>query len=311
MEFPERSCCFPTKRFLVSGLLVVTISLWITACGSDTMPVSAESSGVFLDSAVQGLSFSTPSQTGITDAAGTFSYLEGESVIFSIGNLDFPETRASSVVTPLEVFGESSARAVPVVNLSRLLQSLDIDGDAGNGITIAPEAALSASSVDFSGADFDQQVINLIANSGSVNSTLVEDEVAIAHLEATLVDNGLSVNGCTSEHPLVGRQAEFETRFHGVAGLVRIVDDCTIRISGFNYDGQGPQVYFYGALDGRYSAEQAFIIGERLDGTVYVNDELVLTLPAGSTLDEMNGISVWCADFDINFGSAEFAVLPE
>ena len=125
------------------------------------------------------------------------------------------------------------------------------------------------------------------------------------------MDNGLSVNRCTSEHPLVGRQAEFETRFHGVAGLVRIVDDCTISISGFNYDGQGPQVYFYGALDGRYSAEQAFIIGERLDGTVYVNDELVLTLPAGSTLNEMNGISVWCAEFDINFGSAEFAVLPE
>lgn len=293
-------------HYVGAYLLIFSMSQVISACSSDGDPVSAERSGVFLDSAVQGLDYTTPTRTGTTDESGEFSYLAGENITFSIGDLSLPEIKATSIVTPLQIFDSTSSRDLPVVNLARLLQTIDTDANPDNGITIGAEASASASPVDFASNTFDQQVINLVANSGSTNTTLIDSDTAIAHLDRTLEENGLSGSGCTSDHPLVGQQQEFQTRFHDVSGVVRIIDDCTIQISNFNYDGQGPLVYFYGALDGRYASSDAFIIGEQLNGTVFANDELTLTLPAGRSLDDLNGISVWCADFDINFGSASF-----
>lgn len=300
-----------THRGGFAGLLILTGTILLGACSDSETPVSAERTGIFLDSAVQGLEYSTLSRTGITDATGAFSYLAGENITFSIGDLILPTVRASSIVTPLDIFEASSSRDAPVTNLARLLQSLDADGDTSNGIQIDPVAAASASMIDFFSDDFDQQVVNLIANSGSINTTLIDSSTAIAHLDSTLDQEGLSGSGCTSEHPLVGQQQEFQTRFHDVSGTAQIIDDCTIQISNFNYDGQGPKVYFFGALDGRYGGSDAFIIGEDLlNGTVFANDQLTLTLPAGITLDDFSGISVWCAEFDINFGSAEFNLPP-
>lgn len=297
-----------TPRGFGACLPILMASLLVSACSDDSGPVSAERSGVFLDSAVQGLSYSTPSRTGITDVTGAFSYLAGENITFSIGDLVMPEIRATSIVTPLGVFNADSSSELPVVNLSRLLQSLDIDGDASNGIMIDAQAAASSSSVDFTSDNFDQQVVNLVANSGSINTTLIDGATATAHLDSTLAQNGLSGSGCTSDHPLVGQQQEFVTRFHGVSGSALIVDDCTIQMSNFNYDGQGPRVYFYGARNSLYGGSNAFIIGQLLNGTVYVDDQITLTLPAGRTLDDLSGISVWCADFEINFGAVEFTV---
>jgi hypothetical protein len=42
--------------------------------------------------------------------------------------------------------------------------------------------------------------------------------------------------------------AVFNTKFHGVKGTATIVDDCTIEITDFQYDGQGIVVDFYGGL---------------------------------------------------------------
>jgi len=72
-------------------------------------------------------------------------------------------------VTPLDVFSTTEIGDTGVVNMTRLLQSLDTDGDPDNGITISPDAAASATglSVDFNSASFDSEVINLVANSGS------------------------------------------------------------------------------------------------------------------------------------------------
>ena len=290
----------------VSGMVLIT-SIVLSACSSSETPVSAERSGNFIDSeAVEGLTYSTPSLSGVTDTTGAFRYLAGENITFSLGDLILPEVRATSVVTPLDIFDTDSVDEMAVVNLSRLLQSLDSDGDVNNGISIDSSAAESASPVDFSSSDFEQQVVNLVANSGSVNTTLIDSNSAADNLESTLEANAIPASGCTSEHPLVGQEAQFETRHHDVSGTARIVDDCTIQISGFHYDGQGPAVYFYGAVDAQYSSSEAFIIGDQLNGTLFVDDEITLTLPEGRSLNELNGISVWCADFRIDFGAVEF-----
>lgn len=106
--------------------------------------------GMFIDSPVQGLHYDTATQHGETDASGRFLYLPGESVSFSLGNITFAATTAQPIVTPLDIAGTANASDQRVSNMLVLLQSLDADGVASNGITIPANAsALAPSGVRF------------------------------------------------------------------------------------------------------------------------------------------------------------------
>ena len=158
--------------------------------GGDDEPTAGSRTGTFIDSAVAGVTFTNePSGvTGTTDAQGRFSFEPGDTVTFSIGDLSFPPTTARGVITPLTIAGTDDPTDVVATNIARLLQSLDFDGDASNGIDIASGAADVATAVDFSAEDFDDQVSDLVANSGSSNTTLVSAEDAQAHLQASIDD---------------------------------------------------------------------------------------------------------------------------
>ena len=43
-----------------------------------------------------------------------------------------------------------------------------------------------------------------------------------------------------------------------------------------------------------------------LNGRIYDNETITVTLPDDITLDDFNGVSVWCELFSINFGDAMF-----
>ena len=43
-----------------------------------------------------------------------------------------------------------------------------------------------------------------------------------------------------------------------------------------------------------------------LNGRVFDDETITLTIPANLTLDDFNGISVWCDLFNANFGDAQF-----
>lgn len=150
--------------------------------------------GVFLDSAVEGISYRTDAESGITNAAGEYSYADGESVTFSIGTLDFPTVVARPVVTPVEMSSSENIFSNVSVNIARLLQSLDEDGDLDNGIQIPEQAASSAIPVDFNVEpdvfSVNTDVINLVANSGSMNTQLVEVSDAEDHLEQSILESG-------------------------------------------------------------------------------------------------------------------------
>ena len=110
---------------------------------------------------------------------------------------------------------------------------------------------------------------------------------------------------CTAAaNPKVGKTATLSTRSHLVSGQVKIIDSCTIEITNFNYDGLGlSKVFVYGGLAGNYRA--GFPIGPNLKGTVYTGQTLRVTLNAGD-IDKLDGISIWCADANANFGDATF-----
>lgn len=93
---------------------------------------------------------------------------------------------------------------------------------------------------------------------------------------------------------------------HQVEGTATIIDDRTIHVEHFTYDGMAPAVYFYLGESDTYNA---FLNGLQLDPLLdraYNDESLTLTLPPGETLDGYGAISVWCADVDVNFSSAAF-----
>lgn len=178
--------------------LVLLFAASLAGCGggdSDTAtnepppetPAGTET-GVFVDSAVGGLGYRTDTQEGETNADGEFEYVDGETVTFFIGDVELPAVKAGAVITPMDVFDTLDLTDQRVVNLARLLQSFDEDGDPSNGISIADAAHLAATglSIDFDvpTADFEANtdVINLVSNGGGAG-TLVSADGALAHLQ--------------------------------------------------------------------------------------------------------------------------------
>ena len=111
---------------------------------------------------------------------------------------------------------------------------------------------------------------------------------------------------CEATHAKIGQAAVLSNRFHGVGGTARIVDDCTIVIEDFTYDGRGIDVRIYGGLGGDFG--RGFPISEDLlRATPYRGETLTLRLPADRTLDDLDGVSVWCVDAAVSFGAGAFA----
>ena len=113
--------------------------------------------------------------------------------------------------------------------------------------------------------------------------------------------------------PQVGWQAELSTFAHGVSGTVTILDDNTIQVDDFTYDGGGIVVYFYlGETESSAAFVDGVSIGPDLRGTSFdgTQEPLVYDLLGEQTLEGLQAISVWCVTASANFGSGTFAAVP-
>lgn len=149
---------------------------------------SVVQTGIFTDSPVQGLSYRTASQSGITGSNGEFQYIEGEEVRFSIGDLAIASVNADAIITPLDVMGTRDIDHQGAVNLARLLQTLDEDGNPANGIiiTLATQQAITESmQIDFNNS-FDADITNILIAVDKSPEDLVTADAAKAHLAQTL-----------------------------------------------------------------------------------------------------------------------------
>ena len=90
--------------------------------------------------AISGIAYSASSGAiGITDNTGLFKYNHGDTVEFKLGNLVLGKIKGAAIITPIELAQGNSAR---LQNTLVLLQSIDEDGNPGNGISI-PAGAVS------------------------------------------------------------------------------------------------------------------------------------------------------------------------
>ena len=118
----------------------------------------------------------------------------------------------------------------------------------------------------------------------------------------------LSVAGaqddCGSTHPAIGQTLTFVGNSHAVAGTATIIDDCTIRFSDFSFDGGGIDVHVYGGNGGDYSVGPDLSVN--MVGTAFDGGEALVRLPSTITLDDFDGLSIWCVPVGFSFGDGQF-----
>ncbi len=188
---------------IFTGLCLVLPSVLLLGCGEDDAKVEftdekvVVKTGVFKDSAVSGISYSTATQSGVTNSSGAFNYLEGETVTFSIGDIKLPSTIAKFVLTPIDLVGNGAdITNNTVTNISRFLQTLDSDNDTAEGIDI-DQATIEAAaniSIDFTATDFgetDSASLAFIVSLERLGAdgeplVMVDAATARAHLDATI-----------------------------------------------------------------------------------------------------------------------------
>ena len=110
---------------------------------------------------------------------------------------------------------------------------------------------------------------------------------------------------CQATNSLVGRTMPLRrSELYGISGDVTIISDCEIQLSNFFYNGLGPAVSFYGAVNGNFRA--GFNMSQILNGRRWEGETLNLFVPEGFTIGDVNSFSVWCFQFDIDFSSVFF-----
>ncbi len=147
--------------------------------------------GRFIDSAVAGLQFSTPTLSGITTVDGGFLYRIGETVSFGIGGIELGSYKGQPIITPVDLTMDAAFTDHPyVLNRARLIQTLDADANPDNGITITADIRQKAisESLDFSiDSDvFEQKAATFLQSVSSSNKQLVSTQKALAHLNASI-----------------------------------------------------------------------------------------------------------------------------
>lgn len=138
--------------------------VFLGGCGDDNAEVAESGNeqvvnvGFFKDSSVSGINYSTETLSGKTSSTGAFNYLEGETVTFSIGDINFPATLAKFNLTPVDLLGSDALITnIAVTNISRLLQTLDSNNNPSDGtIEISDNAINLATGItlDFTDEDF-------------------------------------------------------------------------------------------------------------------------------------------------------------
>ncbi|MBC7436126.1 MAG: hypothetical protein H7332_08665 [Bdellovibrionales bacterium] len=203
--------------------------------------VTGSASGTLIDAAVGGVSYITSSGvTGTTAVDGSYDFNPGDTVTFTLGGLTLGTATATGIISPMELSGGSAVR---LQNLLVLLQSLDSDGNPGNGVIIpAGAAAAVTSSVNLAGgtATFAADAgLQGTMTAGGVSGAPKSNDVASAHFLAQAlplvagniwVSQSVDVTGQTRTSVLniesTGRYVQVE------AGPSEVMDTNTIGATG-------------------------------------------------------------------------------
>jgi hypothetical protein len=167
--------------------------------GNATVVVVA--SGTLVDAPVEGVRYESGALAGVTGSNGEFRYEVGNTVRFSIGDIALGQpVTGKAVITPLDLVENGTSETPAVINIARLLQSLD--SQPGDGIITIPAEVRAAAvrsnpavaaAIEF--MDFSDepafinaasQLVAVLAGDYPFTAVLVDADQARAHLERSL-----------------------------------------------------------------------------------------------------------------------------
>lgn len=135
----------------------------------------------------------------------------------------------------------------------------------------------------------------------------------------TFSSSELFISGTESSAATGKRKiGSFVNIFHDIAGEVFALDDETILIEDFNYDGEGPDAFFLAGTTGRPSRNGQVVLPFPDEGKTFAytdkdipilgrftgDQDIVLKMPPGRKVSDLKWLSVWCRDFVVDFGHA-------
>lgn len=162
---------------------------------------AAAGSGQFIDGPVEGLRYESGALSGTTGKQGEFQYEQGRPVRFYIGDIYLGEaTRGKPVISPLDLVENGTIDTPAVINIARLLQSLD--ATPGDGAITLPtaQAALAARNEETLSMPFASehdfinsasQVVASLTAGYPFTAVLVDADTARRHLTDALAAAGI------------------------------------------------------------------------------------------------------------------------
>ena len=180
----------PALKWISTSVL----ALGLTACGGGGG--AGPSTGVLYDAPISNVEYDG-SFPGTTDNSGEFQYAEGDSLIFKLGNFSFPAVPAGATIGLTDLLAAAEVNN-QVINLARLLQSIDTDADP-ELITLPDTTGIDLTALDFDQtlADFeaDATVQTLLAQHGNQTNplTLIPTQDAVNHLYASALALGVDL----------------------------------------------------------------------------------------------------------------------
>jgi len=204
----------PNRKFL---LVILLLSMPLLAGGQcsfffssggddddeekDNASVVVVANGTLVDAPVEGVRYESGALAGFTGSSGEFRYEVGNTVRFSIGDIALGRpVMGKAVITPLDLVENGTSDTPAVINIARLLQSLD--SQPGDGlITIPAEVRAAAvrsnqavsTAIEF--MDFSDesaflnaasQLVAVLTGDYPFTAVLVDADQARAHLERSL-----------------------------------------------------------------------------------------------------------------------------
>lgn len=166
--------------------------LLFSGCGDGSGTKTIELlEGIFVDSPVKGLYYTTSTQSGYTDVDGKFKYKPGENITFYLGNLPIGSSNGKNLVTVIDLNNDNYSNLDTLSNKSintlRLLQSLDKDNELSNGIDIVDEINdLNLTATDMQSEVDLQDLLDNLNTTYGYSKTLISNESAKLHFAESI-----------------------------------------------------------------------------------------------------------------------------
>ena len=170
------------KSTKIVSVISVIASTFLVGCQGSSSS-STIGTAYYIDSAVEGVSYVCGSQSGTTDTEGGFMFEKGQDCAFFIGDLLLRSVKASSLKNNISILEDDT-------NTAQLLQSLDSDGNAQNGIQVAKESAslfreITQKIVPTDDLKLDDIVAQIKNRDNTFQGRFVSKEEAMTHLAQT------------------------------------------------------------------------------------------------------------------------------